>query len=197
MTFQTSAPLTHQSLQASNRRADDVARMVLAGDLDLNAPYQRPSVWTRAQRLGLIRSWCLGVPVPAVMVNDRGTHAWRVANGSSPVDDGEPTYVVVDGKQRIETAYAWFHGDLAVPASWFETEDVEETVQTDDGPYVRYSGLSAVRQRLMSNRATLPVIETSVVSMAEEADLFVLINGSGTPQTEDDMANAAQYASEM
>lgn len=197
MTFQTDAPLVHRSLSASNRQAREVAHLAFSGDLDVAPAYQRPSVWTEAQQIGLIRSWMLGVPIPSVTINDRGSDAWRQANGTSPVDTGDASYVAVDGKQRIETAVAWFHGDLAVPASWFAPEAVESTVETTDGLYVTYAGLNLVAQRRFANRAMLPVIEANALSVAEEADLYLLVNGAGTPQSQDDMDNAASYATEM
>ena len=179
MTFQTDAPLDHRSMHASNRVAREIARMVIEGDMSVTPPYQRPSVWTTAQQIGLIRSWALGVPIPAIMVNDRGTDAWRRVNGSSPVDTGAASYVAVDGRQRIETAVAWFFGNLAVPASWFDPEWVNETFQTDDGAYLTYAMLTLVGQRLFSNRAMLPMIEANALSVTEEADLFMLVNPPG------------------
>src|SRR5262245_25385378 len=113
MTRQTSAPLKHTSLQASNRSAREIAgSMVEAGWLDLNAPYQRASVWSEDQRIALVRSWLLGLPVPAVLFNSRATTAWTAENGTDVMETGQGLYGVVDGKQRIETAIAWFNGDL-------------------------------------------------------------------------------------
>lgn len=198
MTFQTDAPLVHRSLHASNRGAREIARQAFEGDLDLNAPYQRPSVWTPDQQINLVKSWCLGIPVPAIMINDRGTSAWKDANGGrSPLDHGEAYYAAVDGKQRISTAVAWFFGDLAVPASWFPTEAIETTVATDDGPYVTFAGLSVVAQRHFTNRAMLPAIEANASTVAEEADLYLLVNTGGTAQTQHDLDHASAYASEM
>lgn len=197
MTFQTDAPLVHRSLQASNRHAREVARLVTDGLLDAAPAYQRPSVWTRIQQVNLVRSWLLGIPVPAIMLNDRGSDAWRRTNGTSPLDTGEPGYVAVDGRQRVEAAVAWFTGDLAVPASWFDPEHVEATVDTKDGAYVTYTGLTVVGQRLMSNRAMLPVIEANAISEAEEADLYLLVNTGGTAQSQDDLDHAATFTSDM
>lgn len=198
MTFQTDAPLVHRSLHASNRGAREIARSAFEGDLDLTAPYQRPSVWTVEQRMLLVKSWCLGIPVPAIMINDRGTDAWKRANGGrSPLDHGEAYYVAVDGKQRVEAAVDWFFGDLAVPASWFPAEAVETTVDTADGPYVTYSGLTVVAQRHFVNRAMLPTIEANATTVAEEADLYLLVNTGGTQQTQDDLDNAAIHGTSI
>lgn len=197
MTFQTDAPLVHRNMHASNRSAREMARMAYEGDLDVAPAYQRPSIWSLEQQMALVRSWCLGVPIPAVIVNDRGSDAWRRANGSSPIDRNEASYVAVDGRQRLECAVEWFHGSLAVPASWFDPEYVETTIDTNDGPYVTYAGLTLVGQRLFSNHAMLPMIEANALSEAEEADLYLLTNGGGTPQTQDDMDHAASYGTEI
>jgi hypothetical protein len=197
MTLQTDAPLVHRSLHASNRQAREVARMVSDGLLDVAPAYQRPSVWTRTQQINLVRSWLLGIPVPAIMINDRGTEAWRRANGSSPLDSGEACYAAVDGRQRLEAAAAWFSGALAVPASWFDPAVVETVTETDDGPYVTFTGLTLVGQRLMSNRAMLPAIEANANTVAEEADLYMLVNTGGTHQTEADLDHAAAYGTSL
>lgn len=191
---QTNAPIKHRSMHASNRQAREVARLAMEGEMTLDAPYQRSSVWTEDQRINLVRSWCSGVPVPAVIINTRGGNpAW----GSGPDRSlpGGHCYAAVDGKQRIETAVAWFSGDLAVPASWIDPEEIETTVETDDGPYVTYTGLTLAGQRLMSNHSMLPVIEAAANSIEEEANLYLLVNTGGTSQSEADLANAASYAS--
>lgn len=196
MTRQTSAPLVHINLSAENQRAQGLADMVTdMGWLDLNPPYQRASVWTEDQRIALVRSWLTGVPVPAVILNDRTSRAFARTHG----DPGDKFLVCVDGKQRIETAIAWFTGALAVPASWFEPERITDGAGQDtaDGRYVTFTDLTPAGQRLMSNRAALPSVRAQVGSIAEEADLYLLVNGGGTPQTEDDLTNAARHASEM
>jgi hypothetical protein len=68
------------------------------------------------------------------------------------------------------------------------------TVDTDDGPYVRWSGLSLVRQRQFANRAHLAIATARVATVQEEASIYVLVNGGGTPQSDADMENAARIA---
>jgi hypothetical protein len=187
MTLQTDAPLTHTSLHASNRQARD-------GDVLLDAEYQRGSVWSDAQRALLVKSWLLGVPVPAVMLNVRYSNpAWARGPGRE-FPATEPAFAAIVGRQRIETAVSWFFGDLAVPASWFPADHVEQTVDTDDGPYVRYAGLTPTAQRLMGNRAMLPAIEAQVDTVQAEASLYLLLNTAGTSQTDEDMDRARAVA---
>jgi hypothetical protein len=193
MTLQTDAPLEHRSLGATNRPADFFVRVVRGGDMTLDAPYQRGAVWTDAQRVGLVKSWLLGITVPAIILNDRGTPDWR-RNYPSHGDDLGPLYAVIDGKQRILAAIAWLTGDLLVPASWFPAEHVEATEGTADGPYVRYSGLTRVGQRFAESRASFPCAEARVPTIEQEAEIYGLINSAGTVQTDDDLARAAQVA---
>lgn len=193
-TRQTAAPLLDRSLAVESRLAREVARLVEDGSMIVDPPYQRGAVWSEDQKVALVKSWLEGVPVPAIIVNDRGTGAWRQANGTSPMDTDEPIYAVVDGRQRCETAVDWFRGDLAVPASWFSPDDVVETVETDDGPYVTHLGLSRRGQTVMAFKAKLPMASAQLATVEEEASMYLLTNGGGTAQTEADMANAARIA---
>lgn len=193
MTRQTATPIEGYSLQASARSAREIARIFTDDSGDLAPKYQRGSVWTEDQRIALVRSWLMGVPIPAVIINDRIFGPWP-DGGPNGTPEGGYTYAVIDGKQRIETAIAWFTGSLAVPASWFPAEDIEQTENTSDGPYVRYTGLTRPAQRFTAMRFTLPAVEAKAATLEEEASLYLLVNGGGTPQTADDMANAQNVA---
>jgi hypothetical protein len=77
----------------------------------------------------------------------------------------------------------------------FPSEHVASTEDTDDGPYVRYTGLTVPGQRLFANRALLMIAETKdCATEADEARFYLLVNGGGTQQTDADMANAARVA---
>jgi hypothetical protein len=190
-TRQTAAPLPDYRLNTTSRSVMDIVRSML-DEIDLNPPYQRGSVWTDDQRIALVKSWVMGVPVPAVLFNLRDNPEWS-KNESDVSKTGAPYWAVVDGKQRIETAAAWFTNRLGVPASWFDPADVFDPYETDDGPYVKYEGLTESRKRFLS-RAQLAITEGRLPSLRVEAELYLLVNGGGTAQTEADMANAAVYA---
>lgn len=193
MTHRTSAPIESYSLQVASRSAREIARIFTDPDGDLSPEYQRGSVWTEDQRINLVRSWLMGVPIPAIIINDRLFGPW-LDGGPDGTPLGGYSYAVIDGKQRVETAIAWFGGDLAVPASWFAAEVVEHTETTDDGPYVRYTGLVRAEQRHQSLRFQLPTVEAQVPTIEDEAALYLLVNGEGTPQTAENMGNAARVA---
>jgi len=190
-TRQTFQPLVHRNLQGSARSAREMARIFSSEDGDISPEYQRDSVWTEDQRIALVRSWLMGVPIPAVVINDRLFGSWP-RDRTGPL--GGFAYAVIDGKQRIETAIAWFAGEFAVPASWFPADVVETTENTEDGPYVRISGLSMAEQRHQSMMFQLPTVEAQVATIQEEAELFLLLNGAGTPQSDANISQAQAVA---
>ena len=192
----THEPIVHRSMHASQREAREVA-LTLAPEADLSPAYQRGSVWTEDQRRALVRSWLIGLPIPAVIINNRGDDHSGWPKDADGVPDGGHYYAVIDGKQRIEAAKAWFTGELLVPADWFSHDDREFIVH-DAGAaltLVGYHDLTATARRLFSRRAMLPVVETAVGSLSEEAELYLLVNGAGTAQTAADIANAEAVAS--
>ncbi|MET9779250.1 DUF262 domain-containing protein [Streptomyces sp. NPDC006367] len=195
MSRQTSRPLEHHNLRTSDRSPRELATSFRdTFGLDLDPAYQRGDVWTEDQRVALIRSWLTGTPTGVVILNDRTTPDWKDANGYDPTDQGEPMYACIDGRQRITTAYLWYDGELAVPASWFPASDVTTVEETSDGPYVRISGLTKSARLKFANRAHLSIAMAKVATVAEEAEIYLLVNGGGTPQTAGDMDNAAFVA---
>jgi hypothetical protein len=194
---QTPVPLDHVTLSPSFRVARELVQLVDSGDLLLDPPYQRGRVWSLDQKIALIRSWLTGVPTGVIILSDRSGRKWAETNGDV-YEKGGAVWACVDGQQRITAAREWFADGFAVPASWFDPERVETTEEGDDGPYVRYSGLSVTGQRMMSNsRALLSVAEfRTAATVADEAEIYLLVNGGGTPQTDADMANATRVAKE-
>lgn len=188
MTHQTTEPLDRSQLTQASTAGYALVTEYHEGALLLDAPYQRGSVWTNDQRLGLIRSWLRELPIPAIILNDRREGQWLTEDGSYDF-----TIAVVDGRQRIETAIAWFDSNLAVPASWFPAEQVVRTVETADGPYVTFDGLSIEAQRFVKRLFRFPVASASVPSLADEASIYLLVNGAGTAQTQDDLDNARAH----
>lgn len=193
-TRQTDAPLEEYSLNILASSAREMANTVRDGYMTVDPPYQRTSVWTEEQQIGLVESWCRGVPIPAIVVNDRAAIS---RHGGWQGPRSKYIYAVVDGRQRVETAIAWFTSQLAVPASWFEAEHVESTEVTDDGPYVRYSGLSRPMQRGTAMGWKLPRADARLRSLEEEAHLYLLLNSSGTAQTAADLDRARRVAEGM
>lgn len=195
MTRQTAAPLDHVTLSPTFREAYGFVQHVNEGVLLLDPPYQRGSVWTLDQRVALVESWLRGLPAGIVILADRGTDAWHHGTGNDPYETGLGLWAVVDGRQRMTTACMWFAGEFAVPASWLPADYVAETEDTDDGPYVRFTGLTAKGVRFIKRRCGFLIAETrDCATVADEARFYLLVNGGGTQQTDADMANAARVA---
>ncbi|MEJ3745354.1 DUF262 domain-containing protein [Actinomycetes bacterium KLBMP 9797] len=189
MTRQSSAPLTALWTSASNRYVEDHTNGIRRGSIVLDPPYQRGSVWTLDQRIALMKSWLLGVPVAAITLNNRMGREWEASDPHARV-----AYAVVDGRQRLETALAWEDGNLAIPASWLPAAWIDTTEDTNDGPYVRSSGLTEPGRRRVHNLMNLPCVIAKLPDITAEAELYLLVNGAGTPQTAADLTNAARIA---
>ncbi|KQP62899.1 hypothetical protein ASF47_17965 [Nocardioides sp. Leaf285] len=188
-------PLKRLPLHATSGTARGLANEVSDGDIDLDPPYQRGSAWSQAQRVNLIRSLRLGVPVPAVVLNDRHAPAWYAANpGHDRSNPSRSTYAVIDGKQRLETLRDWFEGSLPVPASWFEPEEIATTIPTPEGPHVTWHGLTPTARAVMGTEATMPRIYAALPTVQAEAEMYLLLNTGGTEQRAADLANAAEVA---
>lgn len=196
MTRQTTEPLPDYRLSATNRTVRELVGTMFK-EIDLNPPYQRGSVWTTDQRMALVKSWLMGVPIPAIILNDRSSNAFAANNPEvAPYTSTSPIWAVIDGKQRVETGKKWFGGHLAVPASWVDPEWIARPHPTSDGPYVTFDDLTPAARRMCGNRFMLAMVDARLPSVQAEAELYVLVNGGGTAQTPEDMANAARMARE-
>jgi hypothetical protein len=167
---------------ALNLRA--VSRLAAEGSLELNPPYQRGDVWTHQQRVNLIKSLLLGIPIAALILNRRGSNRLWTENEGDP---GDIYYAMIDGKQRTTTGILWFTNHLAVPAEWFRTEWVP--LDHSDST-ITHDSLTKPAQRFMGLNFTIPVAEARLPTLAAEAEVYGLVNGAGTPQTEEDLARA-------
>jgi hypothetical protein len=70
--------------------------------LDLDPPYQRRSVWTNKDKQFFLDTIFRGYPSPAIFLH----------KDISP--EGQATYHVVDGKQRLQTILAFAHDKLRI-----------------------------------------------------------------------------------
>ncbi len=188
MLEQTAAPLIHTSMSPTNKPLDGFVHNYTTGRLLLDPPYQRGDAWTDDQRGNLIRSLLMGVPIPAVVLNKRLTSAWEAVNGFSPYNDA-----VIDGKQRILTVARWFASEFAVPASWFRPDWLAEPVDLIARPMVTFADLSDKGRRSFEN-FSLACVQAHVDTVEREAEIYLLVNGAGTAQTDSDLANAQRVA---
>lgn len=150
-------------LNQSSRPMGTISYWKRTGDLLLDAPYQRGDVWGPVRQRNLIKSFLTGVPVPAIIINDRFAADWGTA------------YAIIDGRQRCTAILAFVEGRLAVPGEWFDLQGE-----------VTFEGLPVATQRRFRN---LPILtcEGALPSLEAEQELFELINFGGVPQGQSDL----------
>jgi len=134
------------------------------GEMDLNPPYQRGDVWGVTRRRSLIRSLMLGVPIPALVINDRFSATGDMSTG----------YAVIDGKQRITAFLMFYRDELKVDGELFGLEGM-----------VTFSELPENMQRHFSC-LPIPVCEAQIKTIDGEREVFDLINFGGLAQGESD-----------
>lgn len=191
-TLQTAEPLTELRTE-NTARPIQWFEMIADGDetdLDIYQPYQRGNVWGDDRRRLLIRSLMLGVPIGAITVNDRfAAGFYESSYGADGHGRMTPSRnwatAIIDGKQRFTAFVMWMRGELTVPASWFPESEIVSTENTDDGPYVRLTGLVERQRRFFGNKP-VPVVSAKVTTLAAEREIFDLINFGGVAQGETD-----------
>lgn len=173
--------LPHYQLDGTKRRVNELVTWIREGIIAVDPPYQRGAVWTDEQRTNLVKSMQLGLPLHAVIVSDRGVNE-SVA--------GRPQFVVVDGRQRLETFLAWWDGKVSAPADWFEADEVDPSRIAPDGTITR-DGLTDLGRRMTANRWLIGFHEVNGLTVEQEADLYLLVNFGGVAQTDADRQRAA------
>jgi uncharacterized protein DUF262 len=194
VTLQTTAPLDHTTLSPTSTPARSLVREINDGEILLSPPYQRGEEWTLMQRVLLIQAWLEGIVPGVLYLSDRSNPNWAAAT-EDVYSTGAPHKACVDGKQRLATARDWFDGQFAVPASWFDPTHIDTTESTDDGPYVRFTGLTEPGRLKFERKAALLVIDyRTAATEADEAALYLRINESGTLQSPQDLARVRSIA---
>jgi hypothetical protein len=194
MTRQTTRPLTRLPINASSIPLVNLVDFIDRGRIDLNPPYQRGNVWTTDQRIALVYSWLVGATVPSITISDRSGSVWTDTATYDINKTCAKILAVIDGKQRLTTAALWMDSQFAVPASWFPSACVAVAEDTEDGPYVRYRGLTDLGRARSTDRTVIPVGIGEFASVQAEAQIYLLLNGQGTPQAAADMDNATRVA---
>lgn len=141
---------------------------------DMDQPYQRGIVWGLKRKQNLIKSLLMGVPVPAIVTNDRFAARFTEPGYSQ---NRNWAYAIVDGKQRLSTVLGFMNNEFPCPAGWWDTEQ--------DGLMVWWSELSKPNQRHFRN-IPMAVAKGQFKTLAQEEELFNLINFGGLAQGEVD-----------
>jgi len=187
-TLQTTAPLVELRTQSTARALGWFEQLADGGEseLDVDQPYQRGDVWDDNRRRLLIRSLIQGVPIGALVVNNRFAAKFHEPE-YGPVRAANRNWAVaiIDGKQRFTTFVRWLRSELTVPVSWFPASEILRQEDTIDGPHVRLNGLE-VRQGRHFRNTPVSVVEATVRTLDDERTIFDLINFGGVAQGETD-----------
>lgn len=150
------------------------------GQLNLSPAFQRKSVWTLTDRRLLVNSLFDNIPLPSVYLYRRVGHG------------GKPVYDVVDGKQRIESLFAFIgfgpvhqkSDPLRVKRSFSDDETPEWWSWKELDNHQRHEFLTAQ-------------IPTIVVGgeLSEIIELFVRINATGKKLTSQEKRHAHYFTS--
>lgn len=167
--------LKQWKLENAARSLGELVNGVNDGDIDLSPPYQRGDVWELPRRQALIKSVLTGVPIGAIILNDRfGAHFQHPDYDRVTT----PMYAVIDGKQRLTTLQRFVADKVPVPSNWFTAD---ERISTESADTLVWSELTRPT-RIGFLRRPLAVQSATVDTMEREDELFTLINFGGVPQ---------------
>ncbi|CAN5625196.1 hypothetical protein BH09ACT8_BH09ACT8_51190 [soil metagenome] len=140
---------------------------------DMDQPYQRGVVWGLRRRRNLVKSLLMGVPIPAIVINNRFG-----AGFSHPdyTEDRSRQDAIVDGKQRVTTLQSFVANQFSVPHQWWDDAAAGS---------VFFADLTLPQQRGVRN-VPMAVAEGHFATLDQERELFDLINFGGVRQGEVD-----------
>ena len=149
------------------------------GQINLNPGFQRKSVWTLSDRRKLIQSIVAGMPLPNVFLYHQSTA------------DGRLKYDVIDGKQRLETIFAFTR------APGFGRGGFDVKLDLGHG-LLSYDWAAICRKhpdvRAAFERYKLQTVEITGL-LGEIIDVFISINSTGKRLTSGEKRHAKFYTS--
>jgi hypothetical protein len=151
------------------------------GRLNLEPGFQRQSVWNLNDRKKLIQSILQNYPVPSIFLYRR------------PDDNGRLNYDVLDGKQRLESAFM-FLGAHSFKRDRFNIKaKLSEHDETKDWDWNK---LKKARYEHAITGYKFQTVEISG-DLSEIIDLFVRINSTGKRLTSQEKRHARFYHSDF
>ena len=174
--------LSIHDLTQNSEPLDSLVTHLEKDDVDISQDYQRGLVWTGEQKVNLIRSVLMGIPIGNLIVNDR-----HLARNYASVFGTAKGFSLIDGKQRLTALAEFMQDGFAVPGAWFDAADVNG--DWDGVSDVLFSQFSPVMRRYVVN-TTIGVSHCHLGSVEEERGLYLQVNTGGTAHTEEEMNQA-------
>src|ERR1700678_2713686 len=139
------------------------------GQLDLDPPYQRKSVWTSKDRQFFLDTIFRDYPSPAIFL-----HKTIAADGSS-------TYHVVDGKQRLETILSFVNNKVRIAKDFGD-------VRLNGKNWKQLEGEQELRRRLWNYQ--IPVEMVDVIEGNVVNEVFDRLNRNSRRLTDQELRHA-------
>ncbi|MGG6380337.1 DUF262 domain-containing protein [Paenarthrobacter sp. NEAU-H11] len=138
--------------------------------LDLDPPYQRRSVWTPRDRRFFLDTIFRNYPSPAIFLHKSITY-----------DTGQPTYHVVDGKQRISTILLFLNNKITLPLDFGDSN-------YNGKRWRDFADMPEIKRRLWNYRVT--VEELDDLQEALVRDVFERLNKNSSKLTAQELRHA-------
>ena len=139
------------------------------GQLDLDPPYQRRSVWTRGDQQFFLDTIFRNYPSPAIFLH------------KTIADDGKPTYHVVDGKQRTQTILNFVDDHLKISPSYGDN-------RLDGKKWSQLQGEQSLKQDFWNYQITIEIID--IVDGAIVNTVFDRLNRNARKLTRQELRHA-------
>ena len=110
------------------------------GQLDLDPPYQRRSVWTRRDQQYFLDTLFRNYPSPPIFLH------------KTISDSGKPTYHVVDGKQRTQTILSFIEDRLSMSQSYGD-------IRLDGKKWSQLQGEQSLKREFWNYQITVEMID--------------------------------------
>lgn len=147
------------------------------GTLEIRPPYQRRPVWVQRQKSKLIESILMELPVPEIYIDE------------STTADGQTTYAVVDGQQRIRTILQFLGVDQDPQEQDYNDFALGKLEATSEWKDKTFGDLtSGQKQQFYGYLVAVRTLKNSVNS--EVRDMFRRLNAYLTKLNDQELRNA-------
>ncbi len=145
--------------------------------LKIKPPYQRKPVWAARQKCYLVESILIGLPVPEIYVQQT----------TSP--DGETSYAIVDGQQRIRTVLQFVGSETDPDAQEFNKFILDKLDDTSKWKNLAFADLEPEEKKTFYGyKFAVRYLNTG--SDEEVRDMFRRLNKFLTPLKPQELRNA-------